>query len=65
MSQMHPPKTGLETRFEDEMASVPHWHPWTGDRPKPRTRIPRTRIPRARKESPRDRIVEETMILGR
>jgi|GEM_PF-4609029 len=60
MTKMHPPKTGLETRFEDEMASVPQWHPWTGDRGKPRTRKPH-----ARKESPRDRIVEETMILGR
>lgn len=60
MTKMHPPKTGLEVRFEDEMASAPHWQRWDGGRAKNRTHKPH-----ARKESPRDRIVEETMILGR
>ena len=60
MTKMHPPKTGLEVRFGDEMVSVPHWHRWDGGLGKARARKPH-----AMKESPRDRIVEETMILGR
>jgi hypothetical protein len=61
MKHLHPPKTALESRFEEELARVPGWHPWVERSPHPSSR----RTSPRRTESPRDRMMASAMILGR
>lgn len=60
---IHPPRTGLERRFEDELQNVPGWHPWTEGIPSDAAHHPRKSTPR--ENPPMDRQVESQMILGR
>jgi hypothetical protein len=61
MNHLHPPKTALESRFEEELAARPGWRPWVERSPRPSAR----RSPARRTESPRDRMLASAMILGR
>lgn len=61
MKHLHPPKTALESRFEEELAARPGWQPWMD---RPRRSAPAKARPH-RTESPRDRMMASAMILGR
>lgn len=60
---IHPPMTGLELRFEQEMGRMPHWRPWMRQPAHPRKTPPRTTRPT--ESALRDAVLEEVMVLGR
>ena len=62
MNQLHPPKTAVESRFEEEIAADTRgWQPWTGPQERPSFQ----KSPVGREESPQDRRIASAMILGR
>jgi len=57
MSEVHTLMTALETRFEDELAVIPGWHHELEG-------IEHAHSAQLPKETVKDKIVEESMILG-
>ena len=59
MPEVHTHMTALEFRFEEELAAVPGWHNVLDDFDETRSGRPANR-----KETKRDKAVEEMMVLG-